>query len=293
MSNQNLPKEGKEKKNESLSSVRKSIWGELNATSTVAIIVMAVIIIASVAAFIFMNIKPEKHVFLMDDAHIFSVEELEQLDALAEKLKKECDINVVIATTRNNPKGTSDADCKNYAKEIYQDCCISTPLQDNSGFCLYIDLTVDKPGSRFFWLYTYGTAYYSVSDEECQSLFSSHRDELSNEQYYEALSGIMRRLINTDFHSDGLTFIYCLCALIPLILALLITWICTFRKNLDKVPGSNEYIVRKECMDIENRDDFIRKTTQVYHTSSSSGGGGGGGHGGGGGGHSGGGGGRF
>ena len=206
MSSENRPQKGKEKNTENLSSVRKSLWGELNATSTVAIVVMVAIIIASITAFIFMCIKPAKHVYVLDDADVFSGVERQKLEELAQELKEECDVNVVIATTRNNPKGTSDSACKKYAEEIYQNHCISTPLQDNSGFCLYIDLTVDKPGSRFFWLYTYGTAYYSVSDEECQKLFSAHRDELSNEYYYEAITGIMRRLTNTDFHSSGLTF---------------------------------------------------------------------------------------
>ena len=52
MSSENRPQKGKEKNTENLSSVRKSLWGELNATSTVAIVVMVAIIIASITAFI-------------------------------------------------------------------------------------------------------------------------------------------------------------------------------------------------------------------------------------------------
>ncbi len=281
---------------EELSQVKKSLWGEMNAVSASAMAIIAVIVIASIALFIYMNLIPPKHVYIEDDADIFTEEELEELEDLAKDLKKSHDINIVIATTRDNPKGVSDDDCKDYAAEIYKEHCIHTSMQDNSGICLYIDLTVDKPGSRFFWLYTYGTAYFTVDDDDCSRLFGMYRDELSSEQYFTAIYNLLIDLDEYDYHSFGLILTYGACLIIPLILAGLVTLFCTISKKLDKAPASVEYIDRKNCMTIEQSDTFLRKSTRVYQSSSSAGGGGGGFHGGGGGGgggHSGGGGGRF
>ena len=143
-----------------LTNVKKSLWGEASAVSGLVLFLIVALVIGSVAAFIYMNRIPPKSSLIKDDAGIFSATELEELNKLAEELKDNNDINVIIATTRNNPRGTSDEACKSYAETIYKENCISTSMQDNSGICIYIDLTLDKPGQRFFWLYTYGTAYY-------------------------------------------------------------------------------------------------------------------------------------
>ena len=153
-------------KNEDLKNVKKSILGEFSALSGAVMLLVIVIVIVSISSFIFMNRVPPKKVVIEDEAEIFSGKELKLLEKAAEELKEEKDINVVIATTRDNPHGTADEDCKEYASEIYKDHCIPHPLQDNSGVCIYIDLTLDYPGGRFFWLYTYGSAFFAVSDRE-------------------------------------------------------------------------------------------------------------------------------
>ncbi|MBO4687195.1 MAG: TPM domain-containing protein [Clostridiales bacterium] len=283
---------------EEMQHVRKSLWSEMNAVSGAILAVIVAIVIGSIALFIYMNQKPAKHIVIQDDADIFTKEDIEDLEDLAKDLKKEHDINIVIATTRDNPYGLSDDDCEKNAAEIYKEKCIFTSMQDNSGVCLYIDLTQDQPGRRFFWLYTYGTAYFAVDDDSCQRLFSSHRKELEAEDYSVAIYNILVDLDQYNYHSTGLVITYSACIIIPLILAGLITLFCTVSRSLDKAPASQEYIDRSSCETLEKSDDFVRKSTRVYHNSSSSGGGfsgGGGGFsgGGGGGGHSGGGGGRF
>ena len=282
---------------EVLGNVKKSIWGEFSGISVVAMVIVALIVLGSIAAFIFMNWIPPKSTVIQDDAEIFTEDQLEDLEDLADDLRKSNGINVVIATTRHNPHGTSDSDCEDYAAEIYRDHCIHTSMQDNSGVCLYIDLTIDKPGYRFFWLYTYGTAYFSVSDEECQDIFSLERGLLSDQCYYEAIYNILLDLDGYDYHSAGLVICYGVSIIVPLLLALVIMLLCTHRKKLDPVPASKEYLVRKNSKVVEKEDKFIRKSVSVIRHESSGGGGfhggGGGFHGGGGGGHSGGGGGRF
>lgn len=282
-------------KNEDLKNVKKSILGEFSALSGAVMLLVIVIVIISISSFIFMNRVPPKKVVIEDEAEIFSGKELKLLEKAAEELKEEKDINVVIATTRDNPHGTADEDCKEYAGEIYKDHCIPHPLQDNSGVCIYIDLTLDYPGGRFFWLYTYGSAFFAVSDYECEQIFSSHKALLSEGEYADALDEIMADLTTFEYHMTGLSIIYGCSIIIPLLIALFVAFICTYGGKLDAVPKSSNYLSKKESTPIEKEDEVIRKSTRVYHTSSSSGGGfsGGGGGGGGGGGHSGGGGGRF
>ena len=185
-------------KKEELKYTKKSIWGEFSALSGVMILVLIGIVVLSVAAFIFMNMRPEKRVKILDDAEIFDEDEMEELEDLAEDLRKENDINVVIATTRDNPEGTADEDCKKYAAKIYKKNCIRTSMQDNSGICIFIDLTLDYEGGRFFWLYTYGTAFFAVDDDECQELFGRYKPELKSGRYSDAIESILEDLQEYD-----------------------------------------------------------------------------------------------
>lgn len=289
--NQNL--QNKEKVTEAISTAKKSLWGELNAVSGMALIGLIVLVIGSIGLYVFMNLIPPKKIALQDDAQIFTAAEYDELESMAKKLQEENDINVVIATTRNNPYGTSDSDCKKYAAKLYEEHCISTSMKDNSGICIYIDLTIDKDGMRFFWLYTYGSAYYSVSDDECSALFQRQKATLKEQNYAQAVRSIMRDLDSYDYHTSGLVMIYACSIGLPLILTLIITAVITMKSHLDPIPASLQYKEKKKSAVIERVDQFVRKTTRSYTSSSSGGGGGGGGFGGGGGGHSGGGGGRF
>ena len=286
-------------KNEDLKNVKKSILSEFTALSGALMALVIAIIIVSIGAFIFMNRVPPKKVVIEDEAEIFSSSELKSLKKAAEKLKDENNINVVIVTTRDNPNAESDEACKDYASKVYKEHCIPNSLQDNSGICIYIDLTLDYSGGRFFWLYTYGSAYFAVSDDECSQIFQSHRYLLENEDYYGAVEGIMDDLMGYEYHMTGLLIIYGCSIIIPLIIAFLVAFVGTYNGKLDTVPVSSQYLDLSESTDIERNDEVIRKSTRVYRNTSSGGGGGfvggggGGGFSGGGGGHSGGGGGRF
>lgn len=286
-------------KNEDLKNVKKSILGEFNALSGALMALVIAIIIVSIGAFIFMNRVPPKKVVIEDEAGIFSEDELEALEEAAEALKDENDINVVIVTTRDNPNAESDEACKDYASKVYKKHCIPHSLQDNSGICIYIDLTLDYPGGRFFWLYTYGSAYFAISDEECQQIFQLHRSWLEKGDYAVAVEAIMGHLMGYEYHMTGLLIIYGCSIIIPLIIAFLVAFVGTYNGKLDPVPDSKKYLDKQSSTQISRTDDVIRKSTRVIRNTSSGGisggfsGGGGGFSGGGGGGHSGGGGGRF
>ena len=98
-----------------------SVFSELNGASIGVGIALICIIIASVVFYIFMNLSPKKTVKVVDNADLFTSEEMDNIEEAAKKLSKEKDINVVIVTTRD--KGSkysdSDEDEKRFAEDYY------------------------------------------------------------------------------------------------------------------------------------------------------------------------------
>ena len=269
-----------------------SLFGEMSLMSVTASIMLAVLVAACVAFYAFMSTSPKKKVRVDDNAGIFTSSQERDLQDLAEELSDDKDINVIIVTTRDKGRGysNSDEDCAEYAGDYYADCCIKTSLVNNSGICIFIDLTIDEPGQRFFWIYTYGTAYFAIDDDECTDLFRSQKNRLSEGDYYGALVNIFDDLEDYDYESVAPMTFFCL--IIPALLSLFITWIVTSPRSLDKRPASKNYSTRGEGLGLKLSDKVV-KTRKIRHESSSGGGFSGGGFSGGGGGHSGGGGGRF
>lgn len=284
--------------NDSNNKSKLSVFSELNGASIGVGIALICIIIVSIVFYVFMNLSPAKSVVVKDDADLFTSEELEDIEDAAKKLSKDKDINVVIVTTRDKGKGysNSDEDEKKFAEDYYMDHVKTVPLQNNSGVCILIDVTLDAPGQRFFWLYTYGTAHFAVDDDDCYQLFKNYIVELGNGEYGFAVEGITKDLEHYSYTNYAPIVFFTL--IIPIGLALLITSMASPKRRLDKVPAISVYSGAGANI-VEKFDKF--KNRKVVHMSSDSGGGGGfsggggGGFsgGGGGGGFSGGGGGRF
>ena len=272
-----------------------SFFGELNLMSAAAVAGVFALVILCVVLYAAMSVSPKKKVIVDDGARIFSSSEEDDIETLAKKLSKEKDINVVIVTTRDKGKGysNSDEDCARFAGDYYRKHAIKTSFQNNSGVCILVDLTLDEPGQRFFWLYTYGTAYYSIDDDECNRIFRGHMYELSSEEYYDAIYGIEEDLRGYEYDNWGAVIFFTI--VIPAALAGILTVSIARSPSLAKMPTVERY--KDPHFKIES-EDIKTKTTKRYVGSSSGGGsgfsgGGGGFSGGGGGGHSGGGGGRF
>ena len=277
-----------------------SVFSELNGASIGVGIALICIIIASVVFYIFMNLSPKKTVKVVDNADLFTSEEMDNIEEAAKKLSKEKDINVVIVTTRD--KGSkysdSDEDEKRFAEDYYMKSVKTVPLQNNSGVCILIDVTLDYQGGRFFWLYTYGTAHFAVSDDECMSLFRRYLSLLGDARYCEAVENITNDLNEYSYQSYAAIVFFTI--IIPIGMSFLSLGIATPKRRLDKLPAIGTYSIPGSNIVAKN-DAFLRKKV-IHHESSSSGGGysgggfsggGGGFSGGGGGGFSGGGGGRF
>ncbi|MBR4403883.1 MAG: TPM domain-containing protein [Clostridiales bacterium] len=275
-----------------------SVLSELNGASISVGIALICIIIASVVFYIFMNLSPKKTVKVVDDADLFTSEEIDNIEDAAKKLSKEKDINVVIVTTKDKGSKYSnkDADEKRFAEDYYMKSVKTVPLQNNSGVCILIDVTLDYQGGRFFWLYTYGTAHFAVSDDECYSLFRRYLSQLGNGEYGTAVENITKDLNEYSYQSYAAIVFFTI--LVPIGMSLLSTLVATPKRRLDKLPAISTYSIPGS--NIVDKNDSFQSRRVVHHESSSSGGGGfsgggGGGFsgGGGGGGFSGGGGGRF
>ena len=272
-----------------------SIWNELSGASIGVGIGLLVTVIIAIVFYIFMNLSPAKKVRVDDFAEIFSEQEEQALYDLAADLSKSKDINVVVVTTRNKGDGytNSDADCAKYAGDYYMRNVNTVPLQNNSGVCILVDLTIDKDGQRFFWLYTYGTAHFAVSDDQCSNLFYGNKELLGRGEYAQALTNILYKL--NDYSYKGYGAIVFFTMIIPIAGAWLITKLATPKRKLDPAPAAQYYRIKTDNP-VAGEDKYLRSTTVRMESSSGGGGGGGfsgGGGGGGGGVFSGGGGGRF
>ena len=282
--------------NNSQNKEKLSVFSELNGASIGVGIGLICVIIASIVFYVFMNLSPAKHVKVVDDADIFTSEELEDITDAAKKLSKDKDINVVIVTTRDKGKGytNSDDDEKRFAEDFYNANVKTVPLQNNSGVCILIDVTLDYQGGRFFWLYTYGTAHFAVDDDDCYSLFRKYFSQLGSGEYGTAVLGITKDLKQFSYQNYGAIVFFTI--IIPIGLALVVTALATPRRRLDRMPAISTYSIPGS--NVVEKSDVFKSKKVIHHTSSSggggfSGGGGGGFSGGGGGGFSGGGGGRF
>ena len=277
-----------------------SVFSELNGASIGVGIGLICIIIASVVFYIFMNLSPAKTVKVIDDADLFTSEELDAIEDAAKKLSKEKDISVVVVTTRNKGKkySNSDEDEKRFAEDFYMDHVKTVPLQNNSGVCILIDVTLDEPGQRFFWLYTYGTAHFAVDDDQCYSIFRRYSSMLGSGDYGKAVERITEDLNDYSYQSYAAIVFFTI--IIPVGLSFVTTNLASPKRRLDRVPAISTYTGDNNNV-VEKHDKFLKR--KVVHMSDGggggysgggfSGGGGGGFSGGGGGGFSGGGGGRF
>ena len=287
--------------------IKRSMWGEFSLLSTGMTIALIALCIASVAFYIYLSTAPAKKVYIDDNAATFTSDEIDALTEAAKKLSKSKDINVVVVTTRDknadlSDKGhytNSDADCDKFAADYYKYKCVSNTLRDNSGICILIDLEIDEPGMRYFRLFTNGSAYFAVSNTECDRIFRTYKQQLSDGDYSGAIINVFGKL--EDYSFSGFGYIFAICLVAPFILALIVCLIVLRKGKLDAAPKYKEYLEGAQNTNTDSK--FLRQRVVVSYDSDSSGGGGGfhgggggghsGGGGGGGGGHSGGGGGRF
>ena len=65
-----------------------SLFGEMSMMSVAAIVCLIILVICCVAFYFYMSSSPKKHVVVDDDARIFTSEQEDELEELAERLSK-------------------------------------------------------------------------------------------------------------------------------------------------------------------------------------------------------------
>lgn len=226
--------------------IRKSIFAEFTLLSGGALVLILGLIALCVFFYIYMAVPPSKKVILRDDADILSEEEESRLLELEKHLSSDEDINVLIVTTRNKGEGytNSDEDCARYAGDFYKENAMSKYFKDNSGICILLDYTLDRPGQRFFWLYTYGTAHYQMPDAVVTEIFNDQMPDLIEGRICEALENILEEVDAGKIRSTEITGLYVILAAVPLLLSgFVLFWILRPRR-LDPAPDSSAYMMK-------------------------------------------------
>ena len=229
-----------------------SFWAELRTLQAGLIALVFLAVIGCGFIYYKMNVPPEKITIVEDGADIFEPAEEEELKSIADKLSKDKDINVLIVTTRDKGPdyGQSREERSRFAEDYYKEHAISSSLRNNSGICYLIDLSTDEPGRRFMWLFTFGTSYYAMDDEEVQDLFMKHKDEFSSENYYDATLAYFEDLKGYEY--ENLTYIIFFTLIIPAIAAWLIAWLMSRGKSLDPEDGGKRQTkgdTKSDCAD--------------------------------------------
>ncbi len=205
----------------------------------------------------------QNHIF--DDAEIFDVSQTE-LDK-AKAIEDTYGVHVVLHSV-NNIMDYNHSSIQNYAEAFYN----QNQFPSNS-----ILFVVDVQNRE----------YYMLTKNEAVSIFSESKEAAIEDAF-------LPYLMENDFHEAGSAFIYevdgqlfsrrlfaiILCAIIPLIVALIITiiFVAKTRKKPVVVAHANHYL-GKESSDITTKNDTFTHTTSrviVHQNRSSSSGGGGG-----------------
>ena len=273
------------------SSGNTKFLSELRGASIIVTIVLISLLALSVGLYAYMQKTPPKHVIIDDQMDLFTSSELDEIEELANELSEERNQNVAVVVTDDKGWEYSDDDdgYQAYVDDYYSENFIDTPFQDNSGFIIFLDLTNMDVGGKYFYIYTYGTAFYSASDAEVTDIFEQHKPELRQGKYSSVVCSVLSELTNKDYDFGSIIISGAIMVIVPLLIVVLFYFFAFKPKKLDAYPDGAVYLNAGKCGKMEATDAFVnRSVTVVHHSSSSSGGGGGGGgagHSGGGGGH--------
>ena len=248
---------------------------ELRGLSLLVILLVFAILSGSILLYLFMLKVPDKRVVIDDQMGLFSEQELAVLEEAAEELSNKHNINVAIVATNDKgyKYGNNESGERDYADDYYRETFRSNPLQDNSGFVFLVDLTYTSLGMRYFYIYTYGTAHYTVSNSEVEKIVRNHEDDLVEGRYASAFSGMIDDLDARDYTSPGLIITWVMLLLVPLIVAIVFYLRFFKTKSLDDYPKSETFLNGKLCKSVETKDTFVSMmTTKVKRSPNYSGG---------------------
>lgn len=242
---------------------KKSIFAELNSLSITAGIMIFLLMLACIAGYIYLLVPTPKTVRIEDGADVFTQEEIEDLKDAAKDLSKRRDMNVIIITTRDKGAGYSDSDedCAEYCLDQYDEIVRKNTIKDNSGMCIFLDLTHDAPGERFFWMYTYGSTYLAISDSAINNIFARAKSNgLEDLDYARAMNFIIDEVGSHAWNKESELGGTIVAAIIPLVIAIMI-YKKTGKVVIDKKPPVRNNRIYDELVDYK-RDLIDTKTRE-------------------------------
>lgn len=233
---------------------KKSIFAEINSLSITAGIGILILMLACIAGYIYLIIPTPKKVLIDDSAEVLTKEEEEDLEDLAEDLSSRRDMNVIIITTRDKGKGytDSDEDCAEYCLDQYDKIVRKNKVKDNSGMIIFLDLTIDEPGERFFWMYTYGSTFLAIDDNEINRLFEMAKPGLEEQDYEEAFESILKEVKSRRWNKEKELSGTVVAAVIPVVLAIII-YKKTGKIIIDKKPSVRTNRVTDALVDHQSK----------------------------------------
>ena len=187
---------------------------------------------------------------IVDMADLLTSREEKSLEELAQEIRDESRMDVVIVTV-DSLGGKSAQD---YADDYYDDHGYGVGSQ-YSGVLLLIDM-----GSRQWHISTCGSAIKAISDRDVDALFDAMSDDLSDGEYYQAFKGYLNALgdhLEKDSAGPGVKGL-----MIALVIGLCVGGIALLimRSGMNtkrKQSGAGDYLKRDSYNLRVHRDMFL------------------------------------
>lgn len=252
---------------------RISLWSQISSLSISLLILLCLLMIGSIAFYIYSATPPLRYAAIHDEGDILSEEEEGEILVLAEKIKREKNINVFVVTEPINTQSTfSESDYKKShasAKNEYLSLAHAKKFKDNSGLLVQISL------DNYMFIYTQDRVHACFSSDDGDIMLDSASAafrENDGENYADAFLAILSFVDRNSLSSPKYTLIQAFFIFGPLLITAIV-WLVLRRNKTGVKNTSKKTYLKKVSTKGDDVDEFI-KNTVVVTTQSSSGSGG-------------------
>lgn len=247
---------------------KTSALSEFSVLSAGILAAVIILVVVSIAVYVFMMRPPVKTSAVEDSAGLFSQTDKREIANLAGNLSREKQINVIVVTTteKGGAYAQSDEGSRSFSEDKYKTLSHSQSFKDNSGVLILIDME-----NRYVYIYTYATAHAAVTDGECTQMTDSVIPLLKNQQYAKAIESLIAKISNNDFLSGALVAVYALYIAGPVLIAVAVIYFVGRRRRNKITTDYVTYMDRVKTHDKGDQDIFVRKSVTVTTTSSGTG----------------------
>lgn len=127
---------------------------------------------------------------VIDDAGLFSADEIQRMTEIIEQVESEHQVDLVVLTTRDTPYDTSDSmwRVRDYADDYYDNGGYGMG-EDDSGMLLLLDMN-----NRVMWLSTGGVMIDYINDDREEDILDHAYDRLREGDYGGAMIAALNRV---------------------------------------------------------------------------------------------------